>query len=75
MMKNKSSCGSLRTLLLLITLCLTSCTAYANKPDVRLFIDRMVKKYHFNRTQLQQLFNTVKSNRSIISSFITLKNV
>ncbi len=73
MMKNKSSYGSLRALLLLITLCLTSCTAYANKPEVRLFIDRMVKKYHFNRTQLQQLFNTVKSNRSIISSFITPK--
>lgn len=73
MMKNKSSRGSLSALLLLITLCLTSCTAYANKPEVRLFIDRMVEKYHFDRTQLQQLFNTVKSNRSIISSFITPK--
>jgi membrane-bound lytic murein transglycosylase B len=73
MMKNKSSHGSLRALLLLITLCLTSCTAYANKPEVRLFIDRMVEKYHFDRKQLQQLFNTVKSNRSIISSFITPK--
>ena len=73
MMKNKSLAGSLRALLLLVTLCLTSCTAYANKPEVRLFIDRMVEKYHFDRKQLQQLFNTVKSNRSIISSFITPK--
>lgn len=73
MIKNKSSCGSLRALLLLMTLCLSSCTAYANKPEVRLFIDSMVEKYHFDRKQLQQLFNTVKSNRSIMSSFITPK--
>ncbi|WP_339049752.1 lytic murein transglycosylase B [Rickettsiella endosymbiont of Xylota segnis] len=73
MMKNKTFAGSLFALLLLITLCLTSCTAYANKPEVRLFIDKMVEKYHFDRKQLQQLFNTVKSNRSIISSFTTAK--
>lgn len=72
-MKKKSSCANLRALFLLITLCLTSCTAYANKPEVRLFIDRMVGKYHFDRKKLQQLFNTVKSNRSIMSSFITPK--
>lgn len=73
MIKNKSSRSRLSTLVLLITLCLTSCTAYANKPEVRLFIDRMVEKYHFDRKQLQQLFNTVKSNRSIMSSFVTPK--
>jgi membrane-bound lytic murein transglycosylase B len=73
MMKNKSLVRSLRALLLLMTLYLTSCTAYANKPEVKLFIDKMVEKYHFDRKQLQQLFNTVKSNRSIISSFITPK--
>lgn len=73
MMKNKTFIGSLFTLLLLITLCLTSCTAYANKPEVRLFIDKMVDKYHFDRKQLQQLFNTVKSNHSIMSAFITPK--
>lgn len=73
MMKNKTFTGSLFALLLLITLCLTSCTAYANKPEVRLFIDKMVEKYHFDRKQLQQLFNTVKSNRSIISSFTSAK--
>ncbi|MFZ2485561.1 MAG: lytic murein transglycosylase B [Candidatus Rickettsiella isopodorum] len=73
MMKNKRSRGHLLALLLLVTLSLTSCTAYANKPDVRLFIDKMVEKYHFDRKQLQQLFNTVKSNRSIISSFISPK--
>lgn len=73
MMKNKTFAGSLFALLLLITLCLTSCTAYANKPEVRSFIDKMVEKYHFDRKQLQQLFNTVKSNRSIIRSFIAPK--
>lgn len=73
MMKKKTLAGSLIILLLFISLCLTSCTAYANKPDVRLFIDKMVEKYHFDRKQLQQLFNTVKSNHSIISSFITPK--
>ncbi len=73
MMENKNLRSSLSALLLLITLSLTSCTAYANKPEVRSFIDTMVEKYHFDRKQLQQLFNTVKSNRSIISSFITPK--
>jgi membrane-bound lytic murein transglycosylase B len=73
MMKNKTFAGSLPAFLLLITLCLTSCTAYANKPEVRSFIDKMVEKYHFDRKELQQLFNTVKSNRSIMSSFITPK--
>lgn len=73
MMKKKTLAGGLTALLLLISLCLTSCTAYANKPEVRIFIDKMVEKYHFDRKQLQQLFNTVKSNRSIISSFITPK--
>lgn len=73
MMKKKTLAGSLTTLLVLISLCLTSCTAYANKPEVQVFIDKMVEKYHFDRKQLQQLFNTVKSNRSIISSFITPK--
>ncbi|TLY47766.1 MAG: lytic murein transglycosylase B [Gammaproteobacteria bacterium] len=73
MMKKKTLAGSFTALLLLILLCLTSCTAYANKPEVRVFIDKMVEKYHFDRKQLQQLFNTVKSNRSIISSFITPK--
>lgn len=58
---------------LLIGLCLTACSAYADKPAVNHFIDKMVKKYHFNRQQLQQLFNTVKPNRFIISSFVKPK--
>ncbi len=73
MKKNNRPRFSSRICLLLITLCLTSCTAYANKPEVRQFIDKMVEKYHFDRQQLQQLFNTVKSNRSILRSFITSK--
>jgi membrane-bound lytic murein transglycosylase B len=73
MKKNKRLRFNLRTFLLVITLCLTSCTAYANKPEVRQFIDKMVEKYHFDRQQLQQLFNTVKSNRSVLRSFVTSK--
>lgn len=73
MKKNKGTRFILQGIILLITLCLSSCTAYANKPEVREFIDKMVEKYHFDRQQLQQLFNTVKSNRSIISSFVTAK--
>jgi membrane-bound lytic murein transglycosylase B len=72
-MKKNKRLLSLRMFLLLITLCLTSCTAYANKPEVRQFIDKMVEKYHFDRQQLQRLFNTVKSNRSILRSFVTAK--
>lgn len=63
----------LQTLALLIGLCLTACTAYADKPEVHHFINRMVKKYGFDRRQLQALFNTVKPNRSIISSFVKPK--
>ena len=73
MMKNKGSYNNLRAFLLLMILSLTACTAYADKPEVRSFIDRMVSKYHFNRKQLQQLFNTVKSSRSILHSFNTPK--
>ncbi|EDP45751.1 lytic murein transglycosylase B [Rickettsiella grylli] len=73
MRKNKSSPINLNTLLLLLTLSLASCTAYANKPEVQSFIDTMVKKYNFDRQQLQQLFNTIKPHRSIITSFITPK--
>lgn len=63
----------LKTVFLLITLSLTACSAYANKPEVSKFIDKMVKEYHFDRQQLHQLFNTVKSNRSIISYFLKPK--
>lgn len=73
MKKNKGLRFILPGIILLTVLCLTSCTAYADKPEVRQFINKMVAKYHFDRQQLQQLFNTVKSNRSIISSFITAK--
>lgn len=68
-MQKKKSRFILQALALLIGLGLTACTAYADKPEVHRFIDRMVKKYHFNRQQLEQLFNTVKPNRFIITSF------
>ncbi|BBB15486.1 membrane bound lytic murein transglycosylase [Candidatus Rickettsiella viridis] len=59
----------LQAVVFLIGLCLSACSAYADKPEINHFIDKMVKKYHFDRQQLQQLFKTVKPNRSIISSF------
>lgn len=68
MKKNKIR-FTLQAFTLLISLCLTACTAYADKPEVHRFIDKMVKKYNFNRQQLQQLFNTVTTNRYIIQSF------
>ncbi|WP_218814521.1 lytic murein transglycosylase B [Rickettsiella endosymbiont of Dermanyssus gallinae] len=67
--KSKYNRYILQTVVLLIGFCLTACSAYADKPEVNHFIDKMVKKYHFDRQQLQQLFKTVKPNRFIISSF------
>ena len=72
MKKNKIR-FTLQAVLLLIGLCLTACTAYADKPEVHRFIDKMVKKYNFNRQQLQKLFNTVTLNRNIIRSFVKPK--
>jgi membrane-bound lytic murein transglycosylase B len=72
MQKNKIH-FMLQALTLLIGLCLTACTAYADKPEVHRFIDKMVKKYNFDRQQLQQLFNSVKTNRLVIRSFIKPK--
>ncbi|MDQ8038839.1 MAG: lytic murein transglycosylase B [Rickettsiella sp.] len=72
-MQKKKNRFILQAFALLVGLCLTACTAYADKAEVHRFIDKMVKKYNFNREQLQQLFNTVKPNRSIISSFIKPK--
>jgi membrane-bound lytic murein transglycosylase B len=63
----------LQTLALLIGLCLTACTAYADKSEVHRFIDKMVKNHGFDRQQLQALFNTVKPNHSIIRSFVKPK--
>lgn len=72
MKKNKIR-SILQALSLLIGLSLTACTAYADKPEVHRFIDKMVKKYNFNRQQLQQLFNTVATNRLVIQSFVKPK--
>ena len=68
-MKRNKIRFTLQALSLLVGLCLTACTAYADKPEVHRFIDKMVKKYNFNRQQLQKLFNTVTLNRNIIRSF------
>lgn len=50
-------------LLLLSTLLLTtilSAKDYTKKREVRVFIDRMVKHYHFNRFELNRLFSHAK---------------
>jgi membrane-bound lytic murein transglycosylase B len=72
MQKNKGR-FILQALTLLLSLSLSACTAYADKPEVHDFIERMVNKYHFDRAQLEQLFNTVKPNRFIIASFTNAK--
>jgi membrane-bound lytic murein transglycosylase B len=68
MKKNKSH-FILQALTLWIVLGLSACSAYADKPEVHLFIEKMVKQYNFDRQQLQALFNSVKSSRSILASF------
>lgn len=68
MSKNKNR-FILQALTLLIVLSLTACSAYADKPEVHSFIDKMVKEYHFDRQQLQTLFNSVKPNHTILRLF------
>lgn len=43
-------------------------TQFANKPDVQNFINHMVKKYHFNRSDLVALFNSVQIRPKVIKS-------
>ena len=56
--------------LLLLSLCFVSSaianTHFANRPDVQLFIQHMVKQYQFNKTKLEALFNTVTIRPLII---------
>ncbi|TAK72372.1 MAG: lytic murein transglycosylase B [Gammaproteobacteria bacterium] len=41
-------------------------TNYAQRKDVQAFIQQMVKKYHFNATDLEALFSTVKVRPQVI---------
>lgn len=63
----------IRFCILLIWLSLFSCQAFANPyfvkmPSVQLFIQDMVKHYHFDRSQLEALFNDVKLRERVIQS-------
>lgn len=41
-------------------------TQFANRPDVNLFIQEMVKQHHFKKASLVALFNTVKVRAAVI---------
>jgi len=43
---------------------------YTKKREVRVFIDRMVKHYHFNRTYLNNLFSHVKFQRRALAIYV-----
>ncbi|MHB1946782.1 MAG: lytic murein transglycosylase B [Gammaproteobacteria bacterium] len=59
--------------LLVICLCIFSHLSYAdpnfvNQPDVQTFINQMVKKHKFKKTELNALFNTIKIRPRVIQS-------
>lgn len=41
-------------------------SAFVKQPDVNQFIDRMVKKYHFKKNELESLFSQVKLRPQVI---------
>ncbi len=41
---------------------------FVNQPDVQSFINKMVQKHHFNRTDLVRLFSTIKIRSRIMQS-------
>ncbi len=43
-------------------------TGFANRVEVKIFINQMVKKYHFKRTELVKLFSAVKPRPTVIRS-------
>ncbi|BAF71441.1 lytic murein transglycosylase B [Sulfurovum sp. NBC37-1] len=43
---------------------------YTKKREVRVFIDRMVKHYHFNRSYLNNLFSHVKFQRRALAIYV-----
>jgi len=43
---------------------------YTKKREVRVFIDRMVKHYHFNRTYLNNLFSHVKFQKRALAIYV-----
>ena len=51
---------------LLFTCSIQANTHFANRPDVKLFIQQMVKQYKFKEAALVALFNTVKVRPAVI---------
>ena len=43
---------------------------YTKKREVRVFIDRMVKHYHFNRSYLNNLFSHIKFQRRALAIYV-----
>ena len=63
-----------RIFLILFSVLLLSSTGwskdYTKKREVRVFIDRMVKHYHFNRTYLNNLFSHVKFQKRALAIYV-----
>ena len=57
-------------LLLFLLLTPGSAKDYTQKREVKVFIDRMVKKYKFNRSYLQRLFKDVDFQRQALAIYV-----
>jgi membrane-bound lytic murein transglycosylase B len=55
---------------ILILSSMLSAKDYTKKRDVRIFIDQMVKKYHFNRTELNRLFSHAKYQKKAHAIYV-----
>jgi len=43
---------------------------YTKKHEVRIFIDQMVRKYHFNRSYLNRLFSHIKFQKRALAIYV-----
>ena len=59
-------------LFFMITLILTA-KDYTKNPDTRAFINKLVKKYHYKRSDLHTLFSKVKVQKTALRAFIPRK--
>ena len=59
-------------LFFMITLILTA-KDYTKNPDTRAFINKLVKKYHYKRSDLNTLFSKVKVQKTALRAFIPRK--
>jgi len=66
-----TSLHALRYSTIFSLLTLTCCTAHAidiERPEVKTFIDKLVTKYQFGRTEVQQTLQAAESNPSILAA-------